>query len=665
MEKVNYFSKMVVRPDDLNTDQAYFEERIDTNMGVLSNKGVVVDATMSDGTVLRQPYVWFDTKSLGVYGLVAFDEFGKLIVVSPKKDSQGSTLPSLSNLTPDESGKLVENGSGSFGINREYVLVIRYNESFTDQKSVQVNTNILLPSRIERSFDLYIRDSNSALLSGDVRLATVKTDSSGLLSVDEGTRDEFQLINSLLKANVVVNGETVSDNISFEDHINMGGSGVWSPSNPHRYTAEDFGIDVAATGKHQRYLHSDGIKTDNVKSTTSALYPYYSSSSLTSEEKLYIEPLSESNNEIVVVNGDTITPSMLGSQYSFDFKSLVSEEYEGFYIFAVNNESKSIVMQGPYASEDDYQFINALNDRTNFPICSLHWGRPYYVLYNISLQSADNNASVVTQVFPSTYEFINADPTSSGTILAKDLVVKSEVTDASGNTLTTGTVVTYNGTNYWVISKTNTLQDPDRYDIDPLSFRDRRVFNNTGISDIRREDLCAIRDAAPISNNTVSLFYSRVVSNEKLSYYQVGGSTLILTIDGNSFEYTFLGESDLTKDQVIQQLNDAFESVASTVKPYAFINYDNKLTIVASKSIIVGDGSANTGLKIDKVSDMGEDIKTICYSGELPSIQEMYYDNSGNISKVYYLTEGNYIRSHEIGYSEDYVTNVIEKVVER
>ena len=271
----------------------------------------------------------------------------------------------------------------------------------------------------------------------------------------------------------------------------------------------------------------------------------------------------------------------------------------------------------------------------------------------------------MTQVFPSTYEFINADPTSSGTILAKDLVVKSEVTDASGNTLTTGTVVTYNGTNYWVISKTNTLQDPDRYDIDPLSFRDRRVFNNTGISDIRREDLCAIRDSAPISNNTISLFYARVSSSEKLSYYQVGGQTLILTLDGYPFEYTFLGESDLTKDQVIQQLNDAFESVNSSIKPKAFINYDNKLTIVSGVSIIVGSGSANSGLKLQQESDLGEDIKTIIYTGDLPSIQEMYYDSNGNLSNVYYLTEGNYLRSHEISYTGDYVSGVIEKVVER
>ena len=92
MKKVNYFSGMRVRPEDLNTEQAYFEERIDTNMSVISNKGVVVDATLPDGTLLKYPYVWSDTKSLGVYGLIAYDEYGECIIVEPnftKIDSDG------------------------------------------------------------------------------------------------------------------------------------------------------------------------------------------------------------------------------------------------------------------------------------------------------------------------------------------------------------------------------------------------------------------------------------------------------------------------------------------------------------------------------------------------------------------------------------------------
>lgn len=679
MKKVNYFSGMRVRPEDLNTEQAYFEERIDTNMSVISNKGVVVDATLPDGTLLKYPYVWSDTKSLGVYGLIAYDEYGECIIVEPnftKIDSDGDGQPdttvyspAVSNLTLNEDNELIDGGTKPFGYNKTYTMVIRYYSQFDEKSMLPVQgKGTTLPSRITRSFKLFLRDDNNPVLSGDVVLARVTTNSTGLITVDENIRDTFGIVNTLLRANVSASNDTsISEGsgITFEEHINMGGTGKWSTSNPHRMSAEDLGIDVAATGKHQLYLHSDGIKTDNIKSTTTALYPSYTSSSLTSSEQLIIQPLSDANNEIVVVNGVTINPGSLSEQYTMDFGNLVSESSEGFYLFAVNAESKSIVMQGPYESDTSELFLTALKDRRNFPICSLHWGKPFYSTYNIILQSVtaeynqEGNVSEYGELVltvPATYEFLDSN---GNIVLAKDLVLKkydeqTQVTD--------GTIVLYEDIRYWVIGKDLALEDADRFDIDPLSFKDRRVFNNTSFSDIRREDLCAIRDSAPFSNNTASIYYSRALSTKQTSYFDVGGKTLNIIVDGTSLQYTFIGASSLTKDQVLEQLNGEFNRLSFDVSPRAYITHNNTLAIVSQKSVSVQNGTANSPLGLTISEDVGEDVKCITYDGDLPSIQEMYYDINGDLVEVHYLEGGNISRSHKLEYSGDTISRVTEIV---
>ena len=133
--------------------------------------------------------------------------------------------------------------------------------------------------------------------------------------------------------------------------------------------------------------------------------------------------------EIVVVNGVTINPGSLSEQYTMDFGNLVSDSSEGFYLFAVNAESKSIVMQGPYESDTSELFLTALKDRRNFPICSLHWGKPFYSTYNIILQSVtaeynqEGNVSEYGEIVltvPATYEFLDSN---GNIVLAKDLVL--------------------------------------------------------------------------------------------------------------------------------------------------------------------------------------------------------------------------------------------------
>lgn len=670
MKKTNYFSGMEVRPSDLLTDQAYFEKRIDTNMSVVGSKGVVVGASTQEGTPLNTPYVWTDTQSLGVYGLIAYDSYGRFIFVEPKFDDTGTEIPTLSNLTMDANHKLVPGGTVSFGSNKEYLMVIRFAQEFDPDSLRPVkgrgsSSGTQLPSRVDLSFELYLRDTEADLLVGDVVLAKITTDDNGILAADESYRDTFGLTTSLLRANMsnTTASEALGSNLTFEDHINMVGSGKVSKTNPHGTSAEDLGIDIAATGKHQYYLHSDGIKTDDVHSTTSALYPSYFSSSLTSEEKVYIEALTDENNEVVVVNGNTITTADLGDRYVLDMLNYVSEEYEGFYILAVSEASKSITLNGPYSSDTNENFLALLNDRSYLPICSFHWGRPFYAYYTLVLEDMATGVQTTYQNVPSTRTY--TDSSTGEQIAVADLVVKAET--STGITGTTIRITENNVTNYYyIISKTIELDDADRYDIDPLTFKDRRVFNNTGFRDIRREDLAAIRDSAPFSNNTGTIYYARVESTAQLSYFQVGGKSLSMVIDGNNFYYTFVGVQELSVEQLLSQLNGELKSqIPSTIKPKAYINHNKHLTIVAGTSISVNStGSANSALGLTAQTDTGEDVKTLIYEGEMDSVQEMYYDENGDLTDVYYITSGNYIRSHKITYTGDFVSRVEETVEE-
>lgn len=684
MKKVNYFSGMSVKPDDLMTTQSFLERRIDINMNVIGHHGVVVGAETQDGTVLNSPYVWWeqDKASLGVYGLMAYDTYGRFIFVEPKFDSLGIEIPTVSNLTPDENGKLVEAGGGTLNPNSTYIMVIRYAE-FDDPDSLRPHhrSGILIPSRINESFELYLRDSVEHVIAGDVILGYVYTGDPhtaqggetvvNIQSVDESYRDVFGLTTNLFRANMSKeeNAEALGRDLTFEEHINMVGGGKVTRTNPHGVSAEDLGIDIAATGKHQKYLHSNGLKTNNIDSQVSALYPHPFFSSETSDEKVYIEALSEDEDEIVVVDGTTITPSNLGERYVLDLSQYNNPDNEGFYILAVNSESKSITFNGPFTSEDSQEFVAILQDKTYYPICSFHWGRPYYTYYTLVLERVvgsesedpDDARKTLTNV-PSTRVFFDSTTPSSTTILTADLVVRS--VDPTTQTYV-GSIIrlTENGDQYWVLSKEQNIADEDRYDIDPLSWKDRRVFNNIDFDDIRREDLAAIRDAAPFSNNTATLYYARCESDSQLAYFQVGGKSLMMTIDGSPFSYTFFGSSELDVEQLLSQLNSELASqIPSDVKPIAYINHAKHLTIVASQSIVVLSGSANPYLGLTTLTDDGEDIKTLIYKGEMPSVQEMYYDGAGNLTNVYYITEGNYLRSHTISYNGDFVSGIQETV---
>lgn len=668
MKKVNWFSGMEVFDVDFKTLQSYFEERLNLNMCSFVNKGVVVSTTLPNGIELNPPYVWSDQTTLGIYGLVAYDNGGQMIFSAPTY-RDGELVPTVSNLVPeniDGTGKLIVGGH-PYKADVEFYIVIRYAESLSQTEfRTQEGTKLKLPVRIETGFELYSRPVGG-ILSGDVVLAKITTDTLGNITVDESVRDTFGIKNSLLTSSVttVNTADGSNSNISLEGHINMLGTGQWSVRNPHALSAEDLGIDSSATGKHQFYLHSDGIKTDDMTTTTSALYPYYLSSSLTSEERLVISPLADTLNEIVVVNGETLNPAAFPNQYTFDFSSLASSEYSGYHIFAISASSKSIERLGPYDSEDNAVFLSNLESRNYFPICSLYWGktRTYVMVITLDTPAGEvkitcSSEAVLTQ-------------SNGESILAKK--VKVRVVNEQGDETQAGTQLVYKGTIGTVTAASRLTPESDSYDIDPLSFRDRRVFNNTSFKDIQPQDLCALRDAAPLTNGTSKLYNARVIANSKNAYYNVSGntgSTFDIAIDGVTYPtYTFIGAESLSIDQVIEQLNNyvSLNYSGDGNTPKVIKNWEGRITIIAEKSIqILDSGTANEELGFDddfnNMSDSGDDIKCIIFEGGLPSRQEIYYEND-LIKKIYYITSGNYLRKHTLNYnSDDFISSVNEEV---
>ena len=158
-----------------------------------------------------------------------------------------------------------------------------------------------------------------------------------------------------------------SESKQLDDHINAIGSGTPNPSNPHGMTL----ANIEGTGdlnvQHQAKLHSSGIVTSNTATTASALYMDAIVYSATNDDYVIVRALS--SDEEVIVNGVSISNTDIPSDVSFNFLSSGSPIAVGYYLFILNNVTKAIERQGPYASEA----LLPLNDVNKFPLWSIRW----------------------------------------------------------------------------------------------------------------------------------------------------------------------------------------------------------------------------------------------------------------------------------------------------
>ena len=342
--------------------------------------------------------VYTDGKSIGIYALVAYNKDGERIEIEPNKNP---VLPAVDGLLPDENGQLIHGGS-SLIPQSKYTLVIVYAERLTEPTSVHVTTKQQYLTANVSTYKLYLRDFN-AQKEEDIVLATVIVDENGNVSIDESVREISSIPPTSVSGDITTpDGQqdpSYGTNVSFLDHINSVGSGVVTKKNPHGYTPADLGIDVGALGDHQRLLHCSGIRTDDIGSTYSALYPSYRRESLTSNEIVYIQRLDKTLNEMLVVNGKSITSSDIPATYTYSFSGKNSSTFEGYYIFSYDSTNMAFVVNGPYESEEDPNFTRVLSTVSLFPICSLKW---QYIEYDVTGDETNDVGSY--DIVPSTFK---------------------------------------------------------------------------------------------------------------------------------------------------------------------------------------------------------------------------------------------------------------------
>lgn len=650
MNKVNFFNGMEPTSSDFNDVELYFEERINRNQSCLTDKGVFVNADLPDGTTLNPPYLATDNKTLSIYGFVAYDNEGKLLYLAPSYVG-GIKVPSLQNLKPEVSTlstlsnrKLVNTGNTvPFDKNASYVVVARYTEVYTGEKAEQADTNVLISSRIKPSIEFYLRDSDNIAI-GDVVLGTITTDNQGTLSVNEDLRDILTVKGDLITSDI--SSEGVSElGISYSQHINMLGTGEYSTSNPHAISAADIGVDPTATGKHQLYEHSNGIKSNNIASSTSALH--YQLISNEDILNISVQALSSDYDEMVAIGDTVLFPSDFTSSLT---TSLTQSNGQGYYILSAT-QNASLELDGPYTSETSDDFTGILNNRNLFKICSFYWGTPktYNIIFSGTLESSSLSSRWVV---------LNSDQINkrgTGIIPATEVVA--------------GNVIYYPEVDdYLVVDSVSIPYGPNFLTtnrLDETTIRDRRVFNNTSFKDIHNTDLTVLRTNAPIYAESSLCYNAMVVSNKTVSAFNLGNLYLQIEFDGAlcSSPYQFADLPFFSLKKTADTINEWIKACYSGphtqdgLLPKAFINHEGKLAIYAADSVVIQDSPSGAedelGFSSDNSSDANGLLRVFITTGTLANTQEYYYDENNNLTNIYYTLTDNSLKSTSITYGSD------------
>ena len=598
MNKVNFFNGIVPTAENLNDLQEYVSNDVESRSFDILKKGILLEAKSSSGMALSAPYVYTDGSSLGLYGLVAYNNIGQRIYIEPT--FSGSTkIPTVSGLKLS-GNELVTSGS-NIPSNSTYTMVLRYYSQLSTEKTQeQYTTKLILPILKKDSYRLYLREEN-VVLDGDIVLATITTNSEGVITVDETVRDICVVSGSKVKAellnpNKAVGDDTDTSNISFDEHLNMQGTGTWSNRNPHGMSASDLGIDTGALIDHQLFLHSDGIVAKDTKTTTSALYPSLSTSSLTSEEKVIIQPLNSNNGEIVVVNGKTLSPASFSSVTTIDFSLLTSSSYIGYHIIAIDYITSGIVRLGPFPSETGNDFLAILGSRQYLPICSVYWGL------------SDND--ILTS-----YDLLSSS--------LKDLRVF-------------GTVNSNNLRGEFA----NALRDGA-----PIATGDMSMFfaRCTAKNKSNYYDVVSNSDTFQVTVNGNSYPFYTFVGTSALSIGQI--------VDQLNTYFDTNAVADAQGNILpARAIVDSFGYLA--ILAPSSLKIGN-----GSANDIFGFSS-----ELGNLEDSGDSLKVVISTGEYTSVEELFYDTEDNLSQVQYTLQGNTKRTHTLVYSGDNLVQVKEQV---
>lgn len=593
MDSIVFNNGTPVQAEDLNSLQERAANSILDRTTDLRSAGVVADKSPSQ-------IVYTDGNTLGIFYLVAYDTKGERIEIPQNSDP---ALPAIYGLLPDETGKLIYGGQ-SLIPQKTYTLIVRYATVDAAPIKHHVVSGKMFLSERNSTYELYLRDAQT-LQEDDVVLATINVSATGIISVDESVR----AVSSIPASSVIGNidgtnpGDSYGTDVSFYKHINSIGSGTPSSNNPHGMTAADLGIDVGALADHQKLLHSDGIRSDNVGSIVSAMYPYYRQESLTNEEVVYIQPLSQSLNEIAVINGKSVTPSQFQSVFSYSFSGMAGESYAGYYLFSFDSDKNSVVVNGPYDSEENQTFVQLLNTPSLFPICSLKWG---YVSYDVT---GDTTADVGSyNIIPATFKDRRVfNNTSIANFRPNEIFALSQFAPVANdlaslhNAQVIGTIA---APMYAVAGKTLNLKVDSDTDIS-ITFEGANPVPVSSIIDQMLEKLTKKDE----NNNTYLVAYPRVT---KEGYISISAplSITIIPDDANGAEAAF------------------------------------------------GFNSASNNMSSDKK----ELIREMLYYGERNGLILFYYDDNDDVTSIEYYLGGGRVLKNVFNYKNGTIVSVQEIV---
>lgn len=593
MDNINFKSGIKVTPDLLNTSTEYTQESIRKNLKYTRSVGVFKDKS-------HKPLVWTETQgslTLGIYPLVAMDVHGELVQVP---GDINDTDPYESGLLLDETtGKLISGGT-NLPAGKTWLLVIRYAETKGEPLATHVVSHITYALGVHASYELYLREMN-ATVEGDIILALITTNDMGTITIDESVCQYSVLPVSDVKAEVrqeSSSGTTVTE-VTFEEHVN-------DFNNPHHITAEQLGIDMGDIINHQAFMHDAGIRTEDIHSTTSALYPTYHTETQDSEnEYITIQPLNDNTHEFVVVNGITIYPKDLGfTPYTITmYEPPINET--GYYLVYIDSSTKTIKMQGGWSTETDEEFLALLSDTTLFPICSFKWD---YETYEIDGAETGSYNIIVS--------------TWKDRRIFKNLSVKDIHPD---ELLALSQFVPNTNCNYQIYNA--------------------RLVGNVDVP----------QNMYPVSGKYLTVM---VDGRSDLTYtitFTGGGTTRMLPISEILHQIW-----DATKS--IGDNNEEYYEVYSHLDESGQLVLCGPISLAVTINNDVNNAASILGFTSENAVTSSETIKEVLISGDLEGKMLFEYDSNDLVTSAKYWFGGNKLRKQEYVYRDDQIIRIIESV---
>lgn len=388
MKNVKFFSGQIVESDDLNNAQAYKEEEILSRELDMRIPGVLRD-TNANYTIVA---IDSTATLINVNGFTAYDDYGNRIFIAKSYENDTIT-PSITSLKLSEKLVLDETGRIQnpniklstegflFPYNYKFNLVVRKTEVLDAPSRKHVSTGTMQKVTEKDTYEFWAR-FNQDTSEGDVLLASVSVGEENKLTIDESVRKVSHFIENSVVATYNIDSKTSNygsgGEVTLTDHVNAHGTGTVSDNNPHGLSPSDLGIDTTAIIEHQAKSHCDGIRSDNINSVESALYPLVVRHTASNSDYIIIYPLSPTLNELLVANGTAFNPTQIRNQTRISMLN----RGEGDYAICFDTRNVVISLFGPYTAANYANYVQLLNNRAFFNICKFQWGVVNYDLDN-------------------------------------------------------------------------------------------------------------------------------------------------------------------------------------------------------------------------------------------------------------------------------------------